>query len=206
MKARKPSFKGQLVFSTRSYFDLKSSTIKFVVCNFLLNERTIMLNIVENNPLVLNYGDGQTFLTVMVTPLNADDKPSFAFSVLRQSKNITKFLAENRYLSENGLIIAADEYPEFKDSTNHVYLRGSDSSKDFKVDVTRFVGVKQRNAKMQALDQALSNFVKFVQNQKAGHTTGSELLDSILSALCPQKSKASSSANTAPEYILIQLG
>lgn len=167
-----------------------------------------MVNISENTPMVWNYGDGQTFLTVMVTPLQADDKPSFAFSVLRQSKNITKFLSENRYLSDNGLIIAADKYPEFKDSTNHVYLRGSDTSKDFKVDVTRFVGTKQRDAKINALDTALRNFVSSIQNKKF---TNNPLVDSILAVLSPSRkgnstvSSEKATESNDPAFLLIQL-
>lgn len=87
---------------------------------------------------------------------------ALVFQVTEQSKAISDFLKKNRFQASNGMIIAADEYPEIKDSTNHIYLRGSNSVKDLKLDVTRFVGKKQLENKEAIIRAALKEFVEFI--------------------------------------------
>jgi hypothetical protein len=96
--------------------------------------------------------------------LKSEEK-ALTFQITNQSQAITDFLKKNRFLASNGLVIAVDEFPEFKDSTNHLYLRGSDSFRDFKLDVTYFYSNKVRDGKKTIIDQALKELVKFVQAQ-----------------------------------------
>lgn len=90
---------------------------------------------------------------------------TLVFQVKEQSKTITDFLKNNRYQASNGMIIASDRYPEIKDSTNHIYLRGNDSSRDLKLDVTRFVGKQQRDNKAAIIEAALKEFVEFLSKR-----------------------------------------
>ena len=96
--------------------------------------------------------------------LKSEEK-ALTFQITSQSQAITDFLKKNRFLASNGLVIAVDEFPEFKDSTNHLYLRGSDSFNNFKLDVTYFYSNKVRDGKKAIIDQALKELVKFVQTQ-----------------------------------------
>ena len=96
--------------------------------------------------------------------LKSEEK-ALTFQITKQSQTITDFLKKNRFLASNGLVIAVDEFPEFKDSTNHLYLRGSDSFNNFKLDVTYFYSNKVRDGKKNIIDQALKELVKFVQTQ-----------------------------------------
>lgn len=90
---------------------------------------------------------------------------AIVFQVKEQSQAITDFLKNNRFQASNGMIIAADRYPEIKDSTNHIYLRGTDDSRNLKLDVTRFVGKMQRDSKAAIIDAALKEFVDFLSKR-----------------------------------------
>jgi len=89
------------------------------------------------------------------------------FQITYQSPDITDFLASNTYRTKNGLLIAGGSYPEFKDSKNTIYLRGKDSSRDWKLDVTRFVGNMQRDNKYEMVKEALTEFVDFIKNSQS---------------------------------------
>lgn len=97
---------------------------------------------------------------------------AIVFQVTEQSQAITDFLKNNRFQASNGMIIAADQYPEIKDSTNHIYLRGSDASRNLKLDVTRFVGKQQRDNKTAIIKAALKEFVEYLSKKvKASYST-----------------------------------
>lgn len=87
------------------------------------------------------------------------------FQITEQSADITAFLAKNSYRASNGLKISASEFPEFKDSKNTIFLRGTDASKDFKLDVTRFVSNNVRDSKKEMVNAALREFVDFIKKQ-----------------------------------------
>jgi len=89
---------------------------------------------------------------------------SLIFQVNDQSEDITAFLKKNHYRAKNGLLISSDQYPEFKDSTNTIYLRGSNTGKANKLDVTRFVGNMQRDSKFAMIEEALAEFVDYVKS------------------------------------------
>ena len=90
---------------------------------------------------------------------------AIVFQVTEQSQAITDFLKSNRFQASNGMVIAADQYPEIKDSTNHIYLRGTDANRDLKLDVTRFVGKQQRDNKTAIIKAALKEFVEFISKK-----------------------------------------
>ena len=102
--------------------------------------------------------------TVLEYSLKAVEN-AVVFQITEQSSNISEFLKKNRYMASNGIVIAADQYPEFKDSTNHVYLQGKDSDRNLKLDVTRFVGNMQRDSKIAMVKAALKEFVEFIAKQ-----------------------------------------
>ena len=85
------------------------------------------------------------------------------FKVDYQSDIITRFLKKNGYRAKNGLLITANKYPEFKDSENTIFLQGSDTSRNGKIDTTRFVGNMQRDKKKAMIQEALAEFVDFVK-------------------------------------------
>lgn len=87
---------------------------------------------------------------------------ALVFQVTEQSQFVTDFLKTKRFQASNGMIIASDQYPELKDSTNHIYLRGSDSVRDLKIDVTRFVGKQQRDNKAEIVKAALKEFAEYL--------------------------------------------
>ena len=90
---------------------------------------------------------------------------ALVFQVLEQSPDITAFLENGHFLSQKtGLRIASAKYPEFKDSKNVIFLRGSDSSNDYKIDVTRFPGNMQRDNKANLINVALEEFVNAVKS------------------------------------------
>ncbi len=89
---------------------------------------------------------------------------ALVFQVLEQSPDVSAFLANGHFLSQKtGLRIAVSKYPEFKDSKNVIFLRGSDSSNDYKIDVTRFPGNMQRDNKYDLINTALKEFVDAVK-------------------------------------------
>lgn len=92
---------------------------------------------------------------------------SLVFQVNGQSDDITAFLQKNHYRAKNGLLISSDQYPEFKDSRNTIYLQGSNKGKSAKLDVTRFVGNMQRDAKAEMIHEALAEFVDYIKSLKS---------------------------------------
>jgi len=81
---------------------------------------------------------------------------ALTFQILEQSPDVTAFLANNTFLSTTGFKVELSAKPEFKHSKNTIFLRGSDKTNDYLVDVTRFVGKMQR-------DNAYDLFVKTIQ-------------------------------------------
>lgn len=96
------------------------------------------------------------------------------FQILEQSKEVYNILSKGYYQASNGMRVAIAQFPEFKDSANTVYLRGSDKSKDLKVDTTRFVRNSVRDNKMELVTEALAEFVNFV---KKSYKPAPSLLD-----------------------------
>lgn len=88
---------------------------------------------------------------------------ALVFQVLAQSDDISAYLAKRHFMASNGLRIATSKYPEFKQSKNVIFLQGSDSSNDYKLDVTRFVGRMQRDNAAILLNDALKEFVNYVK-------------------------------------------
>lgn len=90
---------------------------------------------------------------------------ALVFQVLAQSDDISAFLSNGAFLSQKtGLRIATAKYPEFKDSKNVIFLRGSDSNNDYKIDVTRFPGNMQRDNKADLINTALKELVDAVKS------------------------------------------
>ena len=85
------------------------------------------------------------------------------FQVLEQSPDVTAFLNGNIFMAKNGLRIGSSKYPEFKHSKNVIFLRGSISSEDFKLDATRFVGKMQRDNAYDLVTQAIQELVDAVK-------------------------------------------
>ena len=88
---------------------------------------------------------------------------ALVFQVLAQSDDISAFLAKRHFMASNGLRIATSKYPEFKHSKNVIFLQGSDSSNDYKLDVTRFVGRMQRDNAADLVNAALKELVNYVK-------------------------------------------
>jgi len=90
---------------------------------------------------------------------------ALVFQVLEQSADITAFLSRGHFLSQKtGFRIAIAKYPELKDSKNVIFLRGSDTSNDYKPDVTRFPGNMQRDNKADLVNTALTELVDAVKS------------------------------------------
>lgn len=89
------------------------------------------------------------------------------FQVLSQSKEVSDFLKRQNFMAKNGITIAIDGNhggPEIKESANVIYLRGSNSSRDWNVDITRFASNKPyRDGKYKMYQDALSEFVDFIK-------------------------------------------
>lgn len=129
---------------------------------------------VNANPFTNPFYCGQTMPFIVVAAprpkivLEYSLKPvqnALVFQVTEQSQAVTDFLKNNRFQASNGLIIAADRYPEVKDSTNHIYLRGNDSDRNLKLDVTRFISDKVRDSKSEMIKAALKEFVSFLASR-----------------------------------------
>jgi len=88
---------------------------------------------------------------------------ALVFQVLAQSADITAFLSRNHFQATNGLRIAIAKYPEFKESKNVIFLRGSDEDNNFKLDVTRFVGRMQRDNAYDMFNAATKELVDTVK-------------------------------------------
>lgn len=85
------------------------------------------------------------------------------FQVLEQSPDITAFLKKYNFMASNGVRIAIDKYPEFKHSKNVIFLQGSDTTENFKLDTTRFVGKMQRDNAADMFNSALKELVAAVK-------------------------------------------
>lgn len=103
------------------------------------------------------------FATQVIYSLEKSDH-ALTFQVLDQSSDITAFLKNRNFLSrKTGLRIGLSKYPEFKHSENFIFLRGSDKSNDFKLDVTRFVGNMQRDKAYEMVKVAIQELVDTVK-------------------------------------------
>lgn len=85
------------------------------------------------------------------------------FQIHEQSNEVTAFLKKGYFQASNGLRVAIAEFPEFKDSKNVVYLRGTDKSSDLKVDRTRFISNPVRDSKIAMVNEALAELVNTVK-------------------------------------------
>lgn len=98
---------------------------------------------------------------------------ALVFQVLDESPDVKAFLNGRNFLSKKtGLRIAASKYPEFKHSKNVVFLRGSDTSNDYKLDVTRFVGNMQRDNAYDMIVTAIQELVDFVKSASTPYDLG----------------------------------
>ena len=85
------------------------------------------------------------------------------FQIEDQSPDITTFLQNRPFMASNGMRITIDKYPEFKDSTNTIYLQGTDVKRNRKNDVTQFVSNLARDRKAEMIDNALAELVSTVK-------------------------------------------
>ena len=87
-----------------------------------------------------------------------------AFQIIDQAPEVDNYLKKNNFRdSETGLLVAAANFPEFKESKNEIFLRGLDKAHDNKIDITRFVGPMQLANKKAMFNTALKNFIKAVR-------------------------------------------
>lgn len=100
---------------------------------------------------------------------------AIVFQVLKQNTQITQFLEMGPWASSHGLIIDLAQngkgFPEFQDSTNTLFIQGTNHELDNKIDVTRFVSNKVRDRKINLLEKAMQELVDQVgvyYRQKAG--------------------------------------
>jgi hypothetical protein len=116
------------------------------------------------------------FVTSPVTNLRymlEKSQGALVFQVLEQSADIKAFLNKYNFMASNGIRIGSDKYPEFKQSKNAIFLRGSMASEDFKLDTTRFVSNSIRDNAAAALNQALRELVDVVKGVKVASPFGS---------------------------------
>ena len=85
------------------------------------------------------------------------------FQVTGQSSLITNFLAKNKFQASNGLFVDISEYPEYKESTLTIYLRGGDWMQNLKLDSTGFYSNKVRDHRVAQIAQALRELVAHVK-------------------------------------------
>lgn len=98
---------------------------------------------------------------------------ALVFQVLEQSPDVSAFLNGRNFLSKKtGLRIGTSKYPEFKHSKNFIFLRGSDKSNDFKLDVTRFVGTMQRDNAYDMVKTAIQELVDTVKAASTAYSIG----------------------------------
>lgn len=122
------------------------------------------VNTIARRPLGLGYTRPASPVSIDFT-LKKVEK-GLLFQVNYQSPAVSDFLRNNRFQASNGLIIASSEFPEFKESKNTVYLWGSDSTRNGKLDATSFTHNFKRDSKYDMLRQALVEFVEFVQSRQ----------------------------------------
>jgi hypothetical protein len=72
-------------------------------------------------------------------------------------------LAKNKFQASNGLFVDISEYPEYKESTLTIYLRGNDWTKNLKPDATSFARNIVRDNRMAQIAQALRELVAHVK-------------------------------------------
>ena len=114
----------------------------------------------NRNAYLVNYCP--SFDTVVKYKLNKDDY-ALTFQVLEQSPDITAFLSAQNFQARNGMNVGISEYPEFKQSKNTIFLRGSNKGNDFKPDVTMFVGNMQRDNQYDMVIEAIQELVDTVK-------------------------------------------
>jgi hypothetical protein len=94
------------------------------------------------------------------------------FTITHQDQLVYDFFAylkrmgKDHFMSSEGIKITSKAIPEYKDSTNTLYLRGSDKSLDFKVDYTpTAVGTNDvyRKGKINMIKNSLAEFVTAVK-------------------------------------------
>ena len=83
--------------------------------------------------------------------------------VTGQSSLITNFLAKNKFQASNGLFVDISEYPEYKESTLTIYLRGSNWMNNLKLDSTSFHSNNVRDHRKAQIEQALRELVAHVK-------------------------------------------
>jgi hypothetical protein len=66
-------------------------------------------------------------------------------------------------MASNGIRIGSDKYPEFKQSKGAIFLRGTMTSEDYKLDTTRFVSNSIRDNAAEMFNQALRELVNVVK-------------------------------------------
>lgn len=98
---------------------------------------------------------------------------ALVFQILEQSADITAFLSKYNFMASNGLRIGIDKYPEFKQSKNAIFLRGSMTSENYKLDTTRFVSNSIRDNAAEMFNQALRELVDTVKGIKPFNPFGS---------------------------------
>lgn len=98
---------------------------------------------------------------------------ALVFQVLEQSSDITAFLKKYNFMASNGLRIGIDKYPEFKASKNAIFLQGSDTSENYKLDTTRFAGPGYRNNAAEMFNQALRELVDVVKGLRQSNVYNS---------------------------------
>ena len=121
----------------------------------------------NNKPYIPFDGRMRMARTRMPSPVQLDYtikkvEKGLLFQVNNQSPQITDFLKKNRFQASNGMIIASAEFPELKDSTNHIYLWGAESRKNGKLDATSYTHNFKRDNKYEIVKQALREFVEYV--------------------------------------------
>ena len=112
-----------------------------------------------------NYGySGSTILDYSLKPM----KNALGFQVHTQHPVLTQFLENNKFRASNGIIVDVSVKPEIvesmKDGDFTIFLRGSNSKYDTKVDVTRFVGSLQRDGHKAAIEKALKELAQTVKS------------------------------------------
>lgn len=91
---------------------------------------------------------------------------ALSFSVIQQAPVVSAFLRDNKYQATNGMIIATDNYPEFKDSKNTIYLQGdSDAAENFSTDITTFSSNYVRDGKYDLIVNAIQEMVDFLNGK-----------------------------------------
>lgn len=91
---------------------------------------------------------------------------AFIFQITNQDTKVTKFLknAGNVFSASNGWQVRTEVEPEVNYAKKIVYLRGSDSSKDSKIDRTWNMDDSQVNTVISEVNVALQELIKAVKD------------------------------------------